>query len=427
MGAWSASITGNDTAMDLFSEYTCAFYYYGTNEGVKKIDEYVRNKMCDESDPEEWCDYVYSLADFMWKKGILTDEIKDRALNMIDSGFGLSIWAESGEKVLRQRKKVLEEFRQQLLSPLPVKKKIKPKAHTERIFEDGDIIAIRLITKDKKFASHAAAVSDLSFEDYQANDGKYILIQKVCSRVSWQSSIVPEIKDWWAVFRLFDGVYDDVPTNVNVDDLKEAKIISDSRIYSLFCCESSMFYFKRRKYQVIGNRKTDSSEYESTNYTHIFLGVSNDCWDPDSQFLVSMGRTVSIKKYNGSMERLLEIAYNANRYGAYNYRLSKEENDRHRREEEKRIRESIEQSLAQNADFYTISYGKECGFASVMKDRIDNVFICGQFQKLGLGTELISYISRKTDGQAYMNIPEGRNKKVLVHICEKAGIKVECF
>lgn len=59
MGTWSASITGNDTAMDLRSEYTCAFYYYGTDEAVKKIDEYVRNNICDESDPEEWCDYVY--------------------------------------------------------------------------------------------------------------------------------------------------------------------------------------------------------------------------------------------------------------------------------------------------------------------------------------------------------------------------------
>lgn len=427
MGTWSAGITGNDTAMDLRSEYTCAFYYYGTDEAVNKIDEYVRNNICDESDREEWCNYVYSLADFMWKKGIITDEIRDRAIDMIDSEFGLSIWAESGEKMLRQRKKVLEKFREQLLSPLPKKKKIKPNVHTEQIFEDGDIIAIRLITKDKPFASWAALVSDLSYEDFQAYDGKYILIQKVCSQASWQSSIVPEIKDYWAVFRLFDGVYDDVPENVNADNLKEARIISQNKIYSAFCCESSMFYFKRRKYQVIGHRRTDSKEYDSAAYTHIFLSVSNTHWDPDSLFLASMGRTVRIEKYSGPVERLLEIAYNANRYGSYDYHFSGDENERRRREEEKRIRDNIERSLSENADFYTISYGKECGLASVINDKIDNVYISGQFQKLGLGTQLIGYVSGKTDGQAYMNIPEVRNKNVITHICEKTGINVNCI
>lgn len=360
----------------------------------------------------------------MWKKGILTDEIKDRALNMIDSGFGLGIWGESSEKMLRQRKKVLEKFREQLFSPLPKKKKIKPNVHMDQIFEDGDIIAIRLITKDKPFASWAALISDLSYEDFQANDGKYILIQKVCSHVSWQSSTVPEIKDYWAVFRLFDGIYDDIPENVSADNLKEASIISQNKVYSAFCCESSMFYFKKRKYRVIGHQTIDSKKYESKNYPDIFLGVSNTHWDPDSQFLASMGRTVSIEKYNGSMGKLIEIAYHANRYSSYDYQFSRDENERHRKEEEKRIQDNIEQSLLKNADFYTISYGKVCGFVSVINDRIDNVYICGQFQKLGLGTGLLSYVSGKTSGKAYMNIPEVRNKNVIVHICEKAGIKV---
>ena len=155
--------------------------------------------------------------------------------------------------------------------------------------------------------------------------------------------------------------------------------------------------------------------------------MSNTHWDPDSLFLASMGRTVRIEKNSGPVERLLEIAYNANRYGSYDYHFSADENERRRREEEKRIRDNIERSLSENADFYTLSYGKECGLASVINDKIDNVYISGQFQKLGLGTQLISYVSGKTDGQAYMNIPEVRNKNVLTHICEKTGIKVNCI
>ena len=96
MGAWSESITGNDTAEDLLYEYPAAFLKYEPEEAVSKIDQYVRENEFDESEPEEWCNYVYSLADYMWKKGILTDKVKESAIQMIDSGFGLDIWAESG-------------------------------------------------------------------------------------------------------------------------------------------------------------------------------------------------------------------------------------------------------------------------------------------------------------------------------------------
>ena len=105
MGAWSTSITGNDTAKDLYSEYTAVFYKYDVNEALELIDHYIRTKMFDESDKEEWCNYFYSLADFMWRKGILTEAVKQKAIEMIDSGFGLEIWAESGQKILNTRKR----------------------------------------------------------------------------------------------------------------------------------------------------------------------------------------------------------------------------------------------------------------------------------------------------------------------------------
>ena len=93
MGAWSAGINGNDTAQDLRSEYTAAFWYYDVPAALEKIEAYVRT-MVNETDEDEWCCYVYSLADFMWKKGILTEEVRDRAVGMIDSGFGLDAYTE---------------------------------------------------------------------------------------------------------------------------------------------------------------------------------------------------------------------------------------------------------------------------------------------------------------------------------------------
>ncbi len=66
MGAWSLSITGNDTAQDLISDYQAAFFYNDTDTALKKIDTYVRT-LFDENDRSEWCDYFYSLADYMWR------------------------------------------------------------------------------------------------------------------------------------------------------------------------------------------------------------------------------------------------------------------------------------------------------------------------------------------------------------------------
>ena len=40
MGTWNTSITGNDTAKDLYIEYTAAFYKFDVEEALKRIDSY---------------------------------------------------------------------------------------------------------------------------------------------------------------------------------------------------------------------------------------------------------------------------------------------------------------------------------------------------------------------------------------------------
>ena len=296
MGAWSTSATGNDTAADLKDEYTCAFYRYPQEEALQKIEAYVRG-MFDESDPEEWCAYVYSLADFMWKKGILTDAVRARALQMIDSGFGLELWAESGEKVLRDRKKALEKFRAQITAPMGAVKKIKPNVHTEDIFTAGDLIAIKLMTAGKTYGTkHAASDRRMTEEAFQSYDGKYILLQKAWSHVSWHSALVPEIGDYWAVFQLFDAVFDAPPADLTPENLPAARFRKTGLPY--FMCESSMFYFKRRQYQLLGNFPQPepplppSERHEPDRRAEsVYFGISNQWWDPDAQLLAAMQRS----------------------------------------------------------------------------------------------------------------------------------------
>lgn len=279
MGAWNASINGNDTAQDLKSEYQAAFYYYDVETALAKLDAYVRNDF-DESDEEEWTSYYYSLADFMWKHGILTEDVRNRAIELIDSGFGLDIWAQEGEKTLNKRKQVLAQFRAKLLSPQPPKKKITLKLYLNPIFETGDLVAIQLQTANKNYLPESL-FTEAEFRDY---DGKYVVLRKVADDISYTSAIVPEVKDHWAVFQLYGKVFDTCPSADQLTDVPWADTAKKRRRFSFnqdcterngtFVCESSMFYFRKRKYVLIGN---DQQDLPAAFHRDVFIFFSVNC------------------------------------------------------------------------------------------------------------------------------------------------------
>lgn len=419
MGAWSTSITGNDTAQDLLSEYTAAFFKYDVEEAVRRIDEYVRAHICDESDAEEWCDYFYSLADFMWKKGVLTEDIRRRALGMIDSGFGLELWAESGPKTLAARQKALAAFREKLLSPMPPRKKIKPNVYTERIFEDGDVIAIQLQTAGKPYTE--ADKKPMTEEEFHAMDGKYVLLQMVGSHASWTSSIVPEVKDNWAHFRLFDGVYDEVPADIDVAALPLAKLGTRANSGPAFYCESSMFHFKKRKYQHLGNRRDLLKNVSPATNTSIFLGINRAHYNADSQLLAGMGKELRFGPFTGTAEELAAICRSANRCARYRYLVSREENERLFALEEEQIAANIAAARAEGAQLLSVAFGREVGVVTVRENCIGNLYIAAQYQRRGFGTMLLEHAFSLAQPGAYIDVPE--KHAMLLHICKKLGLQ----
>ncbi len=423
MGTWGTSMCGNDTAQDLYIEYSSAFFKYDVEEALKRIDNYIRTEMFDESDEEEWCNYYYSLADFMWKKGILTETVKSKVIGMIDSGFGLEIWAESGKKMLEARKKKLQEFKEKLLSPMPAKKKIKPNVHTSRIFEDGDIIAVQLQTESKPYT--ADKKREFSEEEFHLLHGKYVLMQLIDCNASWTSRIVPEVKDYWAHFRLFDGIYDTIPENIDFSSLKDAHFreMSKKFCYSNFICESSMFYFKKRNYKVICNRKDllEGYNYDKLHYDMIIWGMNKPWGNPDSDIVAAMGKDFSYKEWSEISERHKTIIHLANCYGRYNYELSRKENDAVFEREENHIFRDINSALEAGGKLYSISFRKELGIITVANGEIDNLYISGQHQKNGYGTQLLEYALSVAGEAAYIEVPASH--KVLIRICEKLGLK----
>ena len=424
MGAWSVSITGNDTAQDMRMEYTAAFFRYDVATALEKIDAYVRAEGMDESDEEEWCDYYYSLADFMWKKGILTDEVRDQAVEMIDSGFGFDVWADSGEKTLAARKKVLGEFREKLLSPLPPKKRIKPNAYTERIFEDGDIIAIQLQTEGKSYTK--TQVFSMSDEEFHSYHGKYILIQLVGCFADWTSAVAPDVKDLWATFILYDGIYDTIPEQVDTSQLKRGKLIGGFGFDSHFYCECSMYYFKKRKYRIVGHETLKEEDIRQTHNCSVFFGINRPHYNPDSVILESIGKETICCDYRGTRERLTELCYNIVCYKNKDYQLSDEENRHRFTEASQKLLQKLDRVIDAGGRLLSVEYGgRVVGFATICDNTVDHLCVEGIFRKSGFATTLLKYaadcVGRGAQVLAPAEFPE--MAQIVTHICEKIGME----
>lgn len=285
MGAWNASINGNDTAQDLKTEYQAAFFYNDVETAVQKLDAYVQEEFAE----DEWADYVYSLADFMWKHGILTDAVLNRAISLIDTGYGLDIWAEEGEKVLNKRKKTLAQFREILLSPQPPKKKITIRLYLNPVFEPGDLVAFQLQTSGKVYLPNSNFTEDY----FRGCHGKYIVARKVTDKVSYTSRVEPNVRDIWPIFELYGKVFDRCPTAADLEGVPIANVaihpsskwwgINDQCCRGTFLCEGGMFYFRKRKYVHIGNNLRNLPD--KYNDVHIFLGFDCPRGNADSKLL----------------------------------------------------------------------------------------------------------------------------------------------
>lgn len=241
-----ADIRENTSAYQLWSVFAAAFFCNDTETALAKIEDYVR-LFIDESQEELWADYFYFLADFMWEHGILTDGVRDRAIEMIDRGFAMCIWETEGAEAVRARQKALTQFREKLISAQPPRKEICIDIERQPIFQVGDLIALQLKTMDK--------VCPLYFlpgeEVYRSYDGKYIVLRKVADRVRPYADIEPQLLSYHVVFQLYNAIFDECPT---VEQLKDIPFVP-TKNNSTFISESCMALYEKRNCRVIGNNR----------------------------------------------------------------------------------------------------------------------------------------------------------------------------
>jgi hypothetical protein len=137
MGAWGTAIFSDDTASDIRSEYRELIEdKVPDREATRRVVDAYKHL---DSDEEHllWL----ALAAAQSQVGRLDDEVRTRALEIIDSGRGLELWAEAGPQELAKRKAVLQKLGKTLAGPQPPPKTLRrPWRHVTDL-QPGDVLA----------------------------------------------------------------------------------------------------------------------------------------------------------------------------------------------------------------------------------------------------------------------------------------------
>lgn len=137
MGAWGPAIFADDTACDVRDGYRALLAEQVPDDEATRrvIDRF------DRVDPVEAHVPWLALAAAQHQVGRLDDDVKQRALAVIDSGDGLKLWAQAGPRELEKRKAALATLRDQLTGPQPPRKTVpRPWRHATDL-EPGMVLA----------------------------------------------------------------------------------------------------------------------------------------------------------------------------------------------------------------------------------------------------------------------------------------------
>lgn len=160
MGAWSSSLYGNDTTLDVKDAYTSFLEKQLSNEeAYEKLLESMGEMIGTDEEPLFW----YALAETQWKCGRLTPEVKEKALGWIDKKGGIEPWLDNDGKGTGWLK-TLDKLREKLETPQRKEKRFRKKIFPyQNPWNINDVYAYRI---------HGECLK------YHNLCGKYILIQK---------------------------------------------------------------------------------------------------------------------------------------------------------------------------------------------------------------------------------------------------------
>ncbi|GAA0182110.1 hypothetical protein SH2C18_45440 [Clostridium sediminicola] len=115
MGAWGTGIFEDDTTCDVRDDF---IDYLEEGLSAEEATQIIINEYSEEFDVEddlEGMSLVYiGLAAIQIEKGCLREDIRYKAINLIERGADLALWEESDKESYEERKKVLDELKEKL-------------------------------------------------------------------------------------------------------------------------------------------------------------------------------------------------------------------------------------------------------------------------------------------------------------------------
>ena len=230
MGSWGTALYSNDTSSDVRDMCNEVYPLVGIEEGTRLIlKEYADIVNCDIID-NDYADFWFALADWQWKHGILTDEIKSNAISLLEAHTGIDEWEGSD---IKKRLAVMDKLLDQLNTPQP---KIKiPKAKIAKPkHKPGDIIIFRTCDKNYDYADSVWNIDECGFTHFYTDEianklpvkisppyeayEKYMAILCVGTIRESHSQYVPEIMEEHSIYAYYDYMSTIKPT---LDDLKK--------------------------------------------------------------------------------------------------------------------------------------------------------------------------------------------------------------
>lgn len=120
MGNWGVGIFQNDVADDIRYDYKAKLKLGKSDELA--LQEIIVENVHHINDEEDKFDFWFGLSDLLFDLGRLTDDVRNKAIELIDGGGDLKRGYDSSD--LKKRRLVLEKLKGKLLSEQPSRKKI---------------------------------------------------------------------------------------------------------------------------------------------------------------------------------------------------------------------------------------------------------------------------------------------------------------
>ncbi len=150
MATWGTGIYQNDVSEDVKDDYISKLRAGKSDEqALQEIMEEYKHE-CEDVDCK--FDFFFALADVLWKKGRLTEEIKRITFDLIEEDKVSERW--QPESIRRERIKKLEKFKKKLSSEMPERKRIPIHKPYVLGWKEGEVYAFQIKSKVENYEEY---------------------------------------------------------------------------------------------------------------------------------------------------------------------------------------------------------------------------------------------------------------------------------